>query len=388
MKKLMIPGPTEVSVKARQRMALPMQPHYGPEWTKFYFDTVEKVKKVFQTQESLFILTASASAAMEMALNHAVEPGEKLLLCNNGFFGERFEEMAHALGAQVITVKSEYGQPITFEQVRRAFEEHSGIKAVAMVHNETSTGAESDLSEIIPFARARGALTIVDCVSSMGGVDIPVDKLGIDFCLTGSQKAIGAPPGLAFISVSQRAWNEIASRRQPLHAWYLNLEILRKYQEKWRDWHAHGPNTAAVPLYLALDQALDEIFEEGLVNRFARHIRARDAFRAAMRAMGLRLFVEDHCASKTLTAVCLPEGINGAELRKRIQDKHDILLAGGLGATTNTVIRVGHMAHTASPQYLLPTIEAIETELVALGARVTRGAGVTAFTEVFAESRV
>ncbi len=384
-KKLMIPGPTEVGAQTLAKMALPMQPHYGAEWAKFYFDVVEKVKRVFQTKNSLYILAATSSAAMEAGVAHAVEPGQKILICQNGFFGERFEEIAVAVGAAPVVVRCEYGRPVAADQVRRALDEHPDIKALAVVHNETSTGVESDLSAIIPPARERGVLTIVDTVSSLGAVDVPVDGLGIDFCLTGTQKCLGAPPGLAFLSVSDRAWSAIAARQTPVRSWYLSLNVLKKYQETWRDWHPQGPNTAAVPLYLALDQALDEIFAEGLPQRFARHVRARDAFRAAMRAMGLRLFVEDACASKTLTAVCLPEGIDGAALRRRISDHHDILVAGGLGATANTVIRVGHMALTASPKYLLPAVAAIETELLGLGAKINKGAGAEAFRRVFPE---
>jgi aspartate aminotransferase-like enzyme len=364
-----------------------MKPHYGDEFADFYFKVVAKVKKVFQTQYDLFILAATSSAAMEMAVSHALEPGEKVLICNNGFFGDRFEEMAVSLGANPVTTRSEYGLPITADQVRRALEQHPDVKALTLVHNESSTAVESELSGLMALAREKGVLTIVDCVSSMGGVDIPTDELGIDFCLSGSQKCFGAPAGVAFISVSPRAWKTFLARREPVRAWYLNLNILKKYQEKWRHWHPQGPNTAPVSLYLALDRALDEILEEGLPQRFARHTRARDAFRAAMRAMGLSLFVDDRWASRTLTAVRLPDGIDGAKLRQRILDRHDILIAGGLGPTANTVIRVGHLALTASSEYLLPTIEAIESELLALGARVPKGAAAQAFRKEFASEK-
>ena len=381
MKRLMIPGPTEVSAEVLEELSQPIRAHYGAEWSQFYFEVVAKVKKVFQTENSLFILPNTSSGAMEMAVAHAVEPGQKVLICKNGFFGERFEEMAVALGVKVVTTHSDYGKPISADQVRRALRQDPGIRALAVVHNETSTGVESELSGITSAAQDQGVLTIVDTVSSMGGVDLPTDTLGIDFCITGTQKTMGAPCGLAFLSVSQRAWNAISARQEPVRGWYLNLNILKKYQEMWFDWHPQGPQSAAVSLYLALDQSLDEIFQEGLERRFARHVRARDAFRDAMRAMGLLLFVEDDCASPTLTAVCLPEGIDGAELRQQIEDKHDILLAGGLGATANTVIRVGHMSRTASPEYLLPTIEAIERELRNLGVKIKRGSGAQGFNE-------
>ena len=383
MPKLMIPGPTEVSAKARAKMALPMKPHYGDEWADYYFKVVAKVKRIFQTEYDLFILAATSSAAMEMAVSHALQPGEKVLICNNGFFGDRFEEMALLLGAKPVTTRSEHGRPITADQVRLALKEHPDVKALALVHNESSTAVESELSGITAVARKKRVLTIVDCVSSMGGVDVPTDRLGIDFCLSGSQKCFGAPAGVSFVSVSPRAWEAVAARKQPIRAWYLNLDVLKKYQEKWRNWHPQGPNTAPVSLYLALDQALDEILEEGLPQRFARHTKARDAFRAAMRAMGLSLFVEDACASRTLTAVRLPEGIDGAALRGRILERHDILIAGGLGATANTVIRVGHLALTASAEYLVPTIEAIESELLSLRARIKKNVAAQTFKRTF-----
>lgn len=379
----MIPGPTEVSERAREQMSLPMQPHYGGDWCKTYFDVVDKLKKVFQTKNDLFVLAATSSSAMEVAVSHAVEPGEEILICNNGVFGDRFTEMAELHGAKIITTKSEYGTPITGEQVRRTLAEHPQVKALAIVHNESSTAVESSLKEITAAAQDAGVLTIVDCVSSMGGVDVRTDDLGIDFCISGSQKCFGAPAGLAFISVSERAWSAIAARKAPVPSWYLNLGILKKYQQEWANWHPQGPNTAPVSLYLALSQSLDEILAEGLASRFERHVRARDAFRAAVKAMGLTPFVSDEWASKTLTAVCLPEGINGEDLRNNIEKKHDILLAGGLGATANTVVRVGHLSMTASSEYLVPTLKALECELLALGAKVSTGVAACKFIEVF-----
>ncbi|MCX6991729.1 MAG: alanine--glyoxylate aminotransferase family protein [Kiritimatiellaeota bacterium] len=381
--KLMIPGPTEVSRTAREQLALPIRPHYGPEWVKLFFDVVGKLKKVFQTTNDLYVFAATSSATMEVGISHAAEPGEKILICNNGVFGDRFTEMAKINGLCVVTTRSDYGQPITVEQVRKALNADKDIRAVAIVHNESSTAVESALSGITTLARERGVLTVVDCVSSMAGVDVPTDKLGIDFCLSGSQKCFQAPAGLGFISVSSRAWERIRARREPVRSWYLSLDVMHRYRDMWMDWHPQGPNTASVPLYQSLNQALDEILAEGLPARFARHVRARDAFRAAMRAMGLQLFAADAVASKTLTAVCLPAGIDGVKLRNAILVRHDILLAGGLGPTANTVIRVGHLGHTAAMDYLVPTIQAIEHELIAMGAVVTQGVAAKVFEKEF-----
>lgn len=380
----MIPGPTEVSSAVREEMGRPMQPHYGPQWCELYDQVIDKLKQIFRTENDLYVLAATSSSTMELAVSHAVEPGESILICNNGVFGDRFTEMAEWHDARVITSRSEYGYPITGEQISKALQEHPEVKALAVVHNESSTAVESNLQEIMQAAATYPkVLTIVDCVSSMGGVDIPTDELGIDYCLSGSQKCFGAPAGLGFISVSPKAWERITDRREAVRGWYLNLSVLRQYREKWIKWHPQGPNTAPVSLYRALNQALDEILNEGLDNRFARHTQARDAFRAAVRAMGLELYVPDRWASRTLTAVCLPQGIDGSKLREKIEKRHHILLAGGLGATADTVVRVGHLARTATPEYLLPTIVALEEELATLGAKINIGRGEAAFREVF-----
>ncbi len=233
MKTLMIPGPTEVSPEVLEELGQPIRSHFGAEWARFYFEVVEKVKKVFQTGNSLFILPSTSSGGMELAVAHAAEPGEKVLICKNGFFGERFEEMAVTLGAEVVTTDSDYGKPITAGQISRALRGDPDIRALAVVHNETSTGVESELSGIVNAARANDVLTIVDCVSSMGGVEVPVDGLGIDFCISGTQKAMGAPCGLGFVSVSRRAWDTLEARQEPVRGWNLNLNILKKYQEMW-----------------------------------------------------------------------------------------------------------------------------------------------------------
>jgi aspartate aminotransferase-like enzyme len=381
--KLMIPGPTEVSREVLGKLAEPMRPHYGPEFCKLYFDVIEKLKKVYQTKNDFYVLSATSSSAMEIAVSHAVEPGGKMLICNNGFFGDRFTEMAEAYGIELVTTRSEYGKPISADQVKKALDDDPEIEALAIVHNESSTAVESPLGGIMEIARKKNVLTIVDTVSSMGGVDVKTDELGIDFCVSGPQKCFGAPAGLGFISVSEKAWEKIELRKEPVRSWYLNLKVLKNYRDKWTQWHPQGPNTAPVSLYLGLNQALDEILAEGLEARFERHISARDALRAAMRAMGLKLFVDDEFASKTLTAVCLPEGIDGGELRGNILKNHNILLAGGLGDTANTVIRIGHLSLTASSEYLEPTIAAIETELSAMGAKIVADKAMAEFRKVF-----
>lgn len=384
MTRLMIPGPTEVSEKVLEAMARPIKPHYGAEWCELYFGLVDKLKKVFQTDNDLYIFAATSSAAMEAAVVHSVEPGEEILICINGSFGERFLEMADFAGCSAVTIKSEYGHPITVEQVQDALDKNPRVKALAIVHNETSTAVVSDLTGIMKAAHKSNVLTIVDAVSSMGGADIKTDELGIDFCISGSQKCLGAPAGLSFLSVSKRAWERISARKEPVRSWYLSLELLKRYREKSVAWHPQGPNTAPVSLYLALDQALDEILEEGLEKRFSRHQNACSAFRSGIMAMGLKPYVDnDAYASKTVTAICLPNGINGQLLREYILKKHDILVAKGIGKTADAIIRVAHMSMTASEKYLIPTLEALEDGFEYLGTKIEMGAAASAFRSAY-----
>lgn len=380
-KKLMIPGPTEVSNEVLKVLSEPMRPHYGEEFAKIYFKIVEKLKKIFRTENQLFILAATSSAAMESAVNCTLERGDKILICENGFFGQRFAEMAESVGAKIVFVRSEIGRPIFADKVRDVLDNEPGIKAIAVVQNESSTGVETPIEEIARIAYEKGVITIIDSVSGMGGIDFPVDKFKIDICISGSQKCFAAPAGLAFISVSQRAWQHFKARKTPIHGWYLNLLNIKKYQEQWINWHPQGPNTAPVSLYFALNQSLDEILSEGLESRFKRHEKVTYAFRKAMKAMGLTLFVEDKYASKTLTAVCLPDGIDGSKLRKIIEDEHDILIAGGIDKMANSIVRIGHLGHTATKEYFVPTITAIEEAINKLGGHIEKGIGVKSFLE-------
>jgi alanine-glyoxylate transaminase/serine-glyoxylate transaminase/serine-pyruvate transaminase len=381
-KALMIPGPTEVAVEVLERMSRPVEPHYGEEFVRLYFGVESKLKKVFQTRNDIYTLAATSSAAMEAAITAGTEPGDEVLVCHNGFFGARFAEIVASAGGRAVLVRAEFGQPIRPAEVEAALRDHPGIRLLALVHNETSTGVENPVREIVAIARKRKVLTVVDSVSALGGVPLPVDKWGIDFCVSGSQKCLESPAGLSFISVSERAWKFMAARKTPVAGWYLNLLTLRRYRREWIKWHPQGPNTAPVSLYMALDAALDRILAEGLEKRFARHARAAKAVRSAVRAVGIKPFVADACASKTLTALKMPKGIDGVELRKRMAADHQILLAGGVGGD-ESIVRISHMGLTASAEFQVPTMAALERCLALQGMKVKPGQAVRKFEEVF-----
>ncbi len=381
-KTLMIPGPTEVADAVLQRMALPVEPHYGEAFVRLYFSIESKLQKVFQTRNDIYTLAATSSAAMEAGINAGTEPGDEVLVCHNGFFGNRFAEMVAGAGGRAVLVRAELGKPIRPADVEAALRKHPGIRFMALVHNETSTGVENPVRDIMKVAQKRKVLTLVDSVSALGGVDLPVDELGIDFCVSGSQKCLESPAGLSFISVSERAWRFMQARKTPIFGWYLNLLTLRRYRQEWAKWHPQGPNTAPVSLYMALDAALDGILAEGLKARFARHARAARAVRSAVRAVGIKPFVPDGCASRTLTALKMPKGVDGMELRKRMAADHQILLAGGVGGD-ESIVRISHMGLTASVEFQAPTMAALERCLALQGMKVAPGRAVRKFEEVF-----
>ncbi len=384
-KTLMIPGPTEVSSEVLAKLALPVEPHYGDEFVKLYFKVIVKLKKIFETSNDIFILAATSSAAMESAVNCAVEKGDKVLVCHNGFFGERFNEIVESVGAIPVLLKAAPGKHIEPNRVKKALEDNHEIRTLTVVHNESSTGVENPIEEICEITSRRGVLTIVDSVSGLGGARFSVDKWKIDLALSGSQKCLEAPAGLSFLTISEKAWQRFRNRKTKIHGWYLNLLNLKKYQEQWQNWHPQGPNTAPVSLYLALDAALDRIIREGLEERIKRHEKIAQALRYALEEIGLELFVEDCFASETVTAVKLPPTVNGEQLRKVIADDFNILLSGGLGETKDSVVRIGHMGMTAQSKYLLPTLKAIELTLSRLGFAVEKDKAQKTFKRIIAQ---
>ena len=382
---LMIPGPTEVSSEVLAKLALPIEPHYGDEFVKLYFKVVAKLKKIFETSNNIFILAATCSAAMETAVNCAVEQEDKVLVCLNGFFGERFKEIVESVGAIPVLVEADIGKPIEPNVVKRVLDDNHEIRTLTVVHNESSTGVENPIEEICEVASRRRVLTIVDSVSGLGGTRLSVNKWKIDLALSGSQKCIGAPTGLSFLTISQKAWERFRNRKTQIHGWYLNLLNLKRYQDQWRNWHPQGPNSAPVSLYMALDAALDDVISEGMETRIKRHEKVTRALRCALKEVGLEALVEDRFASKTVTAVKLPSGVDGEELRKMVADDFDILLTGGVGETKNSIIRIGHMGMTAQSKYLLPTLKAIELTLSKLGFAIEKNKAQEVFKTIMAE---
>lgn len=370
---LMIPGPTPVPETVLQAMARHPIGHRSGDFQKIVHRTTEQLQWLHQTSNDVLVLTGSGTAAMEAGIVNVLSRGDRVLCGDNGKFGARWVKLAQAYGLDVQVIKAEWGQPLDPEAFRTALEADSEkrIRAVILTHSETSTGVINDLEAIARHVRAHGtALTIADCVTSLGATDVPMDAWGIDVIGSGSQKGYMMPPGLSFVAMGERAW--AAYERSDLPKFYLDLG---KYQKSAKA--DSNPFTPAVNLYFALEAALEMMQAEGLEAIVKRHDRHRRATLAAMKAIGLPLYAAEGHGSPAITAVA-PEGIDAEALRKEVRQRFDILLAGGQDHLKGKVFRIGHLGFVCDRD-ILTAVAAIEATLLALGlAQAATGVGVAA----------
>jgi aspartate aminotransferase-like enzyme len=320
---------------------------------------------------------------MEASVNSVLEDDTEILVELSGTFGLRFAEIARYNGAKVVPLPIEFGKAVDPDAVRKALEANPKVKAMTLVHNESSTAVMNPAKEIAKVCHDRGVMLICDAVSSMGGVDIRTDEWGLDYCLTGAQKCLQSSPGLGILTLAPKAWQAIDNRKTPIRGWFLNLSNIRDYCIKWHDWHGHGPVTAPTALYAALEKSLDIILAEGLQNRFERHILNKTAVRSAIRASGLKLFVDDSCASNTVTTIVVPEGLQDKQVISAMKTQFNTLITGTPGNIGTAVLRIGHMGVTADKNFLIPTIAGFLTICKKLGAKVDVKAGLGAMLEVY-----
>ncbi|MEX0588073.1 MAG: alanine--glyoxylate aminotransferase family protein [Cyanobium sp.] len=370
---LMIPGPTPVPETVLQAMGRHPIGHRSADFQKIVKRTTEQLQWLHQTSNDVLVITGSGTAAMEAGIINVLSKGDTVICGDNGKFGERWVKVAQAYGLDVQVIKAEWGQPLDPEAFRAALEADTAkaIKAVILTHSETSTGVINDLETIAKHVRAHGtALTIADCVTSLGACNVPMDAWGLDVIGSGSQKGYMMPPGLAFVAMGDRAW--AAYERSNLPKFYLDLGKYRKSAKA-----DSNPFTPAINLYFALEAALEMMQAEGLEAIFARHSRHRTAVQAGMKAMGLPLYAAEGYGSPAITAVA-PEGIDAEALRKKVKDRFDILLAGGQDHLKGKVFRIGHLGFVCDRD-VLTAVAAIEATLAGLGLhKGTAGAGVAA----------
>jgi aspartate aminotransferase-like enzyme len=317
-------------------MGRQMMNHRGEEFAEILNSTTAKLKQVFQTKGDVFILTSSGTGGMEAAIVNTMSPGDKVLSISNGVFSERFADIAEQYGAQVTHLSFEWGKAIDLDAVEEALKADGDIKAVLATHNETSTGMTNRLGDISSVVKKSDKLLLVDAISSLGCIDLPTDDWQCDVVVTGSQKGWMVPPGLAMVSISERAWQANTKATMPRYYWDFRKvrDSLQKGQTPW---------TPAISLFYALDTTLDLMLNEGLDNIFARHARVAQITREGIKSLGLSLFSEEKYASNTVTAVTANDNIDVPKLLHVLREEHDVIVAGGQRKLAGRIFRIGHL---------------------------------------------
>jgi aspartate aminotransferase-like enzyme len=379
---VMTAGPTPIPPEVSNAMAEPILYHRAPAFVEVYARVLEKLRMVFQTENDVLTFAASGSGAMESAVANLVEPSEPALVASCGKFGERWAELCDDFGAQTIHWDAGWGNRVEPAELERKLAENEGVKVVYTTVSETSTGVVNDVQALTEVAHAAGALIVVDAVSALGAVPIAQDDWGIDVVVSGSQKALMCPPGLAFASANAAALERAASIPGRRH--YFDWEKTAKGQRKDPP---DSPFTPAVTLFAALDVALRMIEEEGLDQVFERHRLLGSATRAAAKALDLSLFGPEDENSNVVTAIALPDTIDGAKVPKTMRDKYGITIAGGQGQLKGKIARIAHCGYFGAFD-ILTTLAGFEMTLRELGHDLELGTGVAAAQGVFLEAGV
>lgn len=380
---LLGPGPSNTSPRVLQAMMSPMIGYSDPEFMIVLDEVSELLGLVFQTGDALAMaLPGTGSAGMEAGLNSLLEPGDTVLICSCGYFGERMADMAERLGANAVVLRGEWGRPFPPEMLEEELRRHESVKMVSVVHAETSTGVRQPLGDLSRLASRSGALLMVDAVTSLGGSDFAFDETGIDYAYSCSQKCLGAPPGICPVAVGPRALDVIASRSTKPLSWYLDLGLIARYWGPERVYH----HTAPVSMILGLREALRMVLEEGLVGRIARHRRNSAALRAGLEALGLDFVVPEPYRLDQITAVRIPEGVADVAVRQRLLRKHSIEIGKGFGPFEGKIWRVGLMGESSRAEYLLALLAGLESALSDQGYEVARGAAVSAASRYLTEN--
>jgi aspartate aminotransferase-like enzyme len=356
-----LPGPTPLPPPVVAALGREMIPHRGPEFRVLYRETLELARRAHRTDGQVLTWPASGSAGWEVAIVNLLSPGDPVLIAVNGDFGERFARVATRLGLDVRRLDVAWGEPVPPERLRHALEEHPSVEAVLLVHNETSTGVTNPLPELAAVTRQHGALLIVDAVSAVGALPLEMDDWGIDFVLSGSQKAWMCPPGLLIVAAGPRAWSAHERSRYPRFFWDMS-EAQRMAEQ------GMTPTTPPLSLLFAFRAALQMIHDEGIEHVWQRHHRIAALTRAGIRAAGLRLFAREGSASDSVTAFLPPAGVSAKAMLAMLRNDYGVEAQGGQGHLADSLIRIGHMGWVHEPEMR----EAVEA-IAAASERLTRG---------------
>jgi aspartate aminotransferase-like enzyme len=340
-KLIMLPGPTNVPDRVTNAMLAPMINHRGQEFAHLLRRLTERTRYLFQTTHDTLILSASGTGGVEAAVWSIIRTGDRAVVPVFGEFSERLAEVVEMAGGIAIRVRSELGDTPSLDLMRAQIEEAGDLKALFLVHNETSSGCTIQyLREVCKIASDKGAFVVVDAISSLGGYAIPVDTWGVDICVTASQKCLAAPPGLALLSLSRSVVDYL--RSAPPRIRYFDLARQLEYLSRWET-----PFTPAIPLYYALDEALGMLMEEGLEKRVERHARLASKIYRAVASLGLSPFAAEGVRSNTVIATMYPPGIDDGQFRRTISEKYDVVIAGGFGKMKGKLFRIGCMGHVS-----------------------------------------
>ena len=361
MENLRIPGPTPLPDEILKILGRQMINHRGAEFGQILNEITTKLKQLFQTKNDVFLLTSSGTGGLEATIVNTLSPGDKVLSVSTGFFGERFAGIAQTFGAEVIPLCFEWGKATDADAVRQALRAEPEVKAVLVTHNETSTGVTNDLAAISAIVKEFDKLLLVDAISSLGSIDLPVDDWHCDVTVTSSQKGWMAPPGLAMVSVSQQAWQAHSKAKMPRYYW--DFSQAKSYLEK-----GQTPWTPALSAIFALEVSLEMMLQEGLSHIIARHARVGKATREGIKSLGLSLFADESHASNTVTAVAASNGLDVKKMLKILREEHGIVLAGGLQRLADKIFRIGHLGWV-SEEDIAPVISALKVVLPQAGFR-------------------
>lgn len=377
LRTLMGPGPSDVHPRVLSAMARPTIGHLDPAFIGMMDEIKQLLQYALRTENPLTMpVSAPGSAGMEACFVNLVEPGDKIIVCQNGVFGGRMKENVERFGGVALMVQDDWGTPVSVEKVRTLMQEHDDIKALAFVHAETSTGVRSDAQALCQLARDYGCLTIVDAVTSLAGVELEVDQWGIDALYSGTQKCLSAPPGISPVTFSEKALEKVSQRDSRIPSWFLDKKLVMGYWGGGQKRAYH--HTAPVNALYGLHESLVMLQEEGIENSWKRHALHHEALKAGLETLGLNFTVAPEARLPQLNSVQVPEGVDEAQVRSLLLQNYSLEIGAGLGDLAGKVWRIGLMGTSCTRRHVMLCIDALENTLGELGVAVPSGAAAAA----------